>query len=84
MVPDDRGDLRISIDVRQDPLADLGVALHFTALVQREGTGLLEQPSWETDLPDVVHESAQVGQFDLFGAKLHPLGDVARVDGHGS
>ena len=29
-------------------------------------------------------ESAQVCQFDLFGAKLHALGDIARIDGHGS
>ena len=80
MVPDNRSDLRISIDVRQDALADLRVALHFTPLVKREGSGLLEKPSWETDLPDVVDQSAQVGQFDLVGAKLHALGDIARID----
>ena len=60
MVADDRRDLRVLVDVRQDSLADRGVLLHLAPLLERERTGLLEQARWQADLADVVNEAAEV------------------------
>ena len=41
MRPDDVGDLRVVLDIPQDPLADLGVLLHQSALVKGQWARLL-------------------------------------------
>ena len=80
MMPHHRSDLGVTIDVRQDTFADLGVTLHFTPLVERQRTRLLEQARRQTDLSDVVDQAAEVRERSLIAAQLHPLSDVTGVD----
>ena len=56
-------DLRVVVDVAEDPLADLGVLLHLPTLLESQWTGLLEQASGKPDLANVVHEAAEVDEF---------------------
>jgi hypothetical protein len=58
MMTDHLRDLRVVLDLGQDPLADLGVLLHLPPFRERERPRLLEQPGGKPDLADVVHEPA--------------------------
>ena len=60
VMADDRGDLRVLVDVRKDALPDRRVFLHLSALLEGERTRLFEQSGRKADLPDVVHEAAEV------------------------
>src|SRR6266516_6284556 len=44
-----------------------------------QGAGLLQQPSWESDLPDVVYEPAEVCQLLLSDRQSHPSSNVTCV-----
>src|SRR6266566_3834116 len=82
MRPDDIGDLRVVVDVTEDPLADLGVLFHLPALLERQGPGLLEQTSGETDLADVMYEATEVDELLFLSRQSHSLRDVSRIDRH--
>jgi hypothetical protein len=60
MSSDDVSDLRVVVDVAEDPLSDLGVLLHLPALFESQRPWLLEQAGRESDLADVVDEPAKV------------------------
>ena len=51
VVAHDRRDLRVLVDVREDSLADRGVLLHLTALLERQRAWLLEKPGGRPILP---------------------------------
>src|SRR5258708_26802695 len=82
-MPYNRGNLAVVVDLCENPLSDHGVQLHLTPLVQRKSPGLFQQPGRETDLANVVHETAEVYKLLLFLRQTHPPGDVARVDRNG-
>ena len=82
MRPDDVRDLRVVVDVPEDPLADFGVLLHLPALLERQRPGLLEQARGEPDLADVVYEAAEVDELLLLLGQSHALRDVSRIDGN--
>ncbi len=81
MVANDGRDLRVLVDVAEDPLADRRVLLHLPTLVERERTGLLEETGREPDLADVVHEPAQVRVLLHLSREPHARSDVAGVNG---
>src|SRR5690349_21297297 len=83
MMADDLRDLRVVLDFRENPLADLGVLFHLPTLAERKGTRFFEQSRWQPDLADVVHKSTLVRELLLLLGQADPLGDVTRVDGHG-
>ena len=60
VMANDLRDLRVVVNVREDPLSDNGVLLHLAPLFERQGAGLLEQTGRKPDLADVVDEPAQV------------------------
>ena len=65
MMAHDGCDLGVVVNLRENPLADLRVPFHDTALFEGEGTRLFEQSWWKADLADVVNQSSQVGQLLL-------------------
>jgi hypothetical protein len=69
MVTHDPCDLCVVVDVRQDPLTDHCMLLHQPTLLRSERTRLLEKPSRQTHLSDVVDEAAQVGHLLLLRRK---------------
>src|SRR5207249_6519492 len=73
----------VIVDIAQDPLADLGMALHLSALLERQWSRLLEQTGWKTDLADVVDEPAKADELLPLLRQSHALGDVAGIDRHG-
>ena len=79
----DVGDLRVVVDVAEDPLADLGVLLHLPALLEGQRARFLEQAGRQPDLSDVVDEAAKVDELLLILGQRHTLSDVSRVDRHG-
>src|SRR5581483_4826635 len=81
VMPDDRRDLCVRVNVRKDRFPDLGVTLHLTPFLKGERSGLIEEAGGKTDLPDVVNEAAQVGKRLLLITQTHPGSDIARVDG---
>ena len=82
MVTDDRRDLGVVVHVAEDPFADDRVLLHLTTLLKGERARLLQQPSRQPDLPDVVHEPAEMRELLFLAREPHPLRDVARIDRH--
>src|SRR5579885_3264862 len=79
MVSHDRGNLRVRVDVGADPLADLRVKLHLPALFERQGARLLEETSRKPDLPDVVHEPADMRKLLLLLGQPHSGSDITCV-----
>ena len=63
MSSDDVCDLRVVVDVAQDPFADLGMLLHLPALLEGQRTRLLKQAGRKPDLADVMNESAEVDEL---------------------
>ena len=60
MMPDDRRDLGVIVDVRQDPFANHRVLLHLPPLLQRQRARLLKKSRSQSNLSDVVHEATEV------------------------
>jgi hypothetical protein len=79
---DDRSDFCVRSNVRENPLADLGVSLHFTTLLKRQGARLLQESRREADLADVVNQTCYMRELLLFPTQPHPSRDIARVNGH--
>ena len=84
VMADDRCDLRVLVNVRENTLADRRVFLHLAPLLERERSGFLEKPGWQADLADVVHKSAEVRLVTDLIRQTHARRDVTRVDGYGS
>src|SRR5262249_7418481 len=84
MVSNDSRDLRVVVDLGENALADLGMRFHKTPLFERQGAGLLEETRGQTDLSDVVHESAEMYELLLSFGKTHALRNTSRIDGDGS
>ena len=82
MMPNYPCDLCVVLYIRQNPLADNGMLLHPTALIQCQGAGLLQQTSWKTHFADVVHKPAQMHELLLLWRQPHALGNIARIDGN--
>ena len=80
MGPDDVSDLRIVVDVAEDPLADLGVLLHLPALLEGQRPRLLEEAGRQADLADVVNEATEMDELLLLLRQTHALRDVSGVD----
>ncbi len=78
--PDDVCDLRVIVDVAQDPLADFGVLLHLPAFLEGQRARLFEQARRQADLADVVHQTAEVDELLLLLRQSDALRDVSRVD----
>jgi hypothetical protein len=55
MMSNDSCNLGIRINIGENTLTNLGVALHLAPFLKGERTGFLEKPSWKADLPYVVH-----------------------------
>ena len=68
VMPDDRRDLGVLVDVGEDPLADRRVLLHLASLLERQRAGLLEEPRREADLADVVNEAAEIRLIPISSA----------------
>jgi hypothetical protein len=81
VMANDRCDLGVVLYIRKDSLADLGVLLHLATLVQSERTWLLEQARGETDLSNIVDETAEVRKPLVFFREFHPLSDVSGING---
>ena len=54
----DSRNLTVVVDLLENPLANLSMALHLASLVERERSLLLEQACRQADLPDVMHKPA--------------------------
>ncbi len=84
VVPDDRRDLRVVVNMGKDALPDRGVLLHLPTLIKSQRPGLFEETGRKPDLPDVVNKSAKVGLFAILRGKAHAFRDVTRIDRHRS
>ena len=62
MVPNDRCDLSVVLDVGKDALANHCVLLHLDPLLDTQWSRLLEQTIRETDLADVMNEAGKVSE----------------------
>ena len=71
----------VEVDILQDALADRGVFLHLSPLFEGQWPVLQEQARWQADLPDVVHQAAEVRPLLDVRRQAHSLRDVPRVDG---
>src|SRR5204863_1123060 len=71
----------VRIDLHEDVLADRGMLLHLAALLERQRARLFEQAGRQTDLADVVDESAEVCLLLQLRSQIHATRDVATVDG---
>src|SRR2546421_11960759 len=80
MVANDRCNLGIVINLGKDPLANCGVHLHLTSLIECQRTSFFQQSCGEPYLADVVNEAADMGQTLLFLGQSHPCGNIAGVD----
>jgi hypothetical protein len=80
VMPNDCGDFRVGVDIRQNALTDFSVTLHFTPLIERQRSWLFEESSWQADLSDVVDEPAQVCKIGGRRTELHAPRDVTRVN----
>ena len=80
VVAHDLGDFGVVLDLRENPLADLGVLLHFAAFVQCQGPRLFEEARGEADLADVVYQPAHMSELLILFGQGEPLGDVPRID----
>jgi len=65
MVSNDKCDLVVVLDIRQDALADDRVLLHEASFFAREGPRLLQQSGRQTDFANVVHETTEMGELLL-------------------
>jgi hypothetical protein len=54
MMANDPGDFGVIVDVPEDALADHGVLLHLTPLVEGKGARLLQETGSEADLADIM------------------------------
>ena len=84
VVANDLRDFGVILDVSEDSFSDRRVLLHHAALFERECTGLFEQASGKSDLPDVVNQPAEMSHLTFGLAQPEPLNDVARIDRHRS
>ena len=80
MVANDRGDVVVCGHFSQNPFADRGVLLHLSPLLERKRAVLPEKTRRESDLPDVVYESAKECSIALVRRQAHATGDVSAVD----
>jgi hypothetical protein len=59
------------------------MTLHLTAFVEGKSPRLLEETCWETDLANVMDQTAKARQLTLRRFQAHTRGDVVRIDGNG-
>src|SRR4051812_4281837 len=81
MVPHYLCDLRVVIDLRDDPLPNRGMLFHLPPLFQSERPCLLEQSRRKSDLSDIVHESTEVGETLVLFVQAKAARDISRVSG---
>ena len=62
VVPDDRCDLSVVLDVGKDALPDDRVLFHLDALLDSKRSRFLEKTIRETNLSDVVNEAGKVSE----------------------
>ena len=58
--------------------------LHLPTFVESQRARLLEQPRWQSNLSDVVDETAQMNEALLLFRQAHPTSNVSRIDRDGS
>src|SRR5438067_2536281 len=75
-----RSNFTIVVDLPQDPLADGGVLFHLAALIKGERSGLLEKTRGEPDLPNIVHQAAEVSQLLIAVTETEACRNVPGVD----
>ncbi len=80
MVANDGGYVIICVHFSKDPFAYRGVLLHLSPLFERERAFLPKKTRWESNLPDVVYESAKECSVGLVGRKPHATRDVSAID----
>ena len=78
-MPNDLGNLRIVVNLRENALANNRVLFHLPSLLKRERPWFFQQTRWQTDLPDVVHQSAHVRQPLLFVRQAKAASDISSV-----
>jgi hypothetical protein len=83
MVADDLGDFLVVLDLREDSLADRGMLLHLSTLVEREGASFFEEARRQSDLSNVVNEPSEMGELLFSFREAHAHCDVPRVDRNG-
>ena len=77
VMTNDQRNVGVCINLGQDPLPNLGVALHLAAFIKREAALLVEHRGRQPDLPDVMDETGYEGALLLFGRQPQRGGDVA-------
>ena len=65
MVANNSCDLGVVLNPGKNALANHRMLLHPATLIERERAWFLQQPCGESDLADVVHEPAEMGELLL-------------------
>jgi hypothetical protein len=66
MMPNDASDFGVVVDLAEDSFANGRVLFHSTTFLERECSGLLQESGRQTDLSDVMDETAHVRQLLQF------------------
>ena len=80
VVPDDLRDFLIVVHIRKDPLTNRRMLFHLTALLKRESAFFFKESWSESNLSNVVDQTAQMCQLLLILRETHSGHDVARID----
>src|SRR5262249_33032653 len=72
--------LCVCFNIREDSLSDLRMALHLATFLEAQSSRLLKKSRGKANLPNVMNESADLGEVLFLGSEAHPDCDVVGID----